>query len=98
VRVEVGLLGRVDFEDNTPNAVHRFTGEGRITLAGAVVASFVNAEQVVHQFRNTNGCRGWNALPQAARAHVGTIGEVEHSTIVPRKVKEKIKKSSRIYI
>jgi hypothetical protein len=101
--VQVRLLGGVDVEDHAPDDVLRLAGEVGVRLPGAVlVAPLVEAERMVQEPGDADRDGGVHAPSQAAGAHVGTIGEVEHTGIVrrgsSRKVKEKIKRSSNAYI
>ena len=100
--VQAELIGGVNVEDHTPNHVFRLAGEERIGLRRAIAAPLVKAERMVEEPRDADRIGRGHALPQAAGAHVRAIGEVEHIGIVrrrsSRKVKEKLKKSSNVYI
>ena len=98
-----GASRRGQCRKTTPQTdVRRISGEERVAFAGPVAAPLVETERVVHEPGDAARISRGHALSQPAGAHVGAVAEVERGRIVhqgsSRKVKEKVKKSSNVYI
>ncbi len=78
--VEKGPLRLGHSIDDPVEHVGGVTGPESIAFAGTVPAPFVEPERVARQARDTNGLAASQALLDASRQHVGTVGEIEDAS------------------